>query len=131
MKKFILALLISLTFGPLAIGQSRSPAVEPVRGLSIDREPEYKNHPGFNFKNGQPVSTTDTSTGTGVYAVLFMLSLASVPFLMHVIFKGNVVPTATTENVTNEEGQNTVSLEEFREKKSDSEEAPEDIKKAG
>ena len=58
MKKLVLTAFITLLLTPIAFGQSRSPAVEPVRGLSIDRGPEYKNHPGFKFKNGQPISAS-------------------------------------------------------------------------
>lgn len=120
---------------PLVSGQSRSPAVEPQRGISIDRGPEYKNHPGFNFKNGKPISTSEElPQGNGVYAVLFMLALASMPFIMHVIFRGNVVPTnegvAGAESST-AEGQDVSSLQDFRDKKTSDTEDQDDIKKAG
>lgn len=140
MKKLVILFIFSLTILPTAFSQSRSPAVEPQRGISIDREPEYNGHPGFQFKQGQPVSLTDTQpTGTRVYAVLFMMALASMPFLMHVIFKGNVVPlNANEEQGTSEvttEDPSVASLKDFRETKStdevsSDESTDEDIKKA-
>lgn len=145
MKKFFVFLILSLFISPLTFGQSRAPAVEPQRGLSIDRGPEYKNHPGFQFKNGKPVSTSEQMPqGNGVYAVLFMMALASMPFIMHVIFRGNVVPqadeaqseqTSTTVHdsaTTTEPGVS--SLQEFRDKKTTDDDSAttedDDIKKA-
>jgi hypothetical protein len=129
MKKFILLMLFTFTIIPLGHSQSRSPAVEPQRQIINQNSTEYKDHPGFQFKNGQPVSTTSSQPeGTGVYAVLFMLALASMPFLMHVIFKGNVVPVAKQEeNATVEAASSTTettteapvtSLKDFRDNKS-------------
>lgn len=145
MKKLIFAILFTFTLIPTGHSQSRSPAVEPQRQIINQNSTDYKDHPGFQFKNGQPVSTTDAQPeGSGVYAVLFMLALASMPFLMHVIFRGNVVPVGKQEENANVEVAPTTtttgpeapvtSLQDFRDNKTSeqtTEEPEEEIKKAG
>lgn len=127
---------------PKGHSQSRAPAVEPQRQIINQNSSEYKQNQGFQFKNGQPISTTDSQpAGIGLYAVIFMLALASMPFLMHVIFRGDVLPgprqheegfSDLTKGHTPLESPIT-SLQDFRENKA-SEDGPnkeEKVKKAG
>ncbi|MGB0453087.1 MAG: hypothetical protein ACPGJV_05170 [Bacteriovoracaceae bacterium] len=110
LNAFTFILFINLVFA--TTGFSRSPAVEPVSGISIDQGPGFNGHNGFEFKNGIPAK--DGQSAPFGYSILFLIALVSTPFLFHTILKGNVVPATPSPSET---PNNTVSLDEFRKQK--------------
>jgi hypothetical protein len=86
---FLLALFFSLTIN------GRSPAVEPVSGISIDQyqEADPKKDPGYNWKHNSnqliklknqrtPANTNYNSTVSTTLAVIFFLTITAFPIAL-------------------------------------------------
>jgi len=148
MKTFSALIALTIIFSPAL--QARSPAVEPVTGISIDQYQEVspQEDPGFNWKKPTDITsntsliTTRTPAESGLISktenqtkswpvTLFLLGLICLPFaLWYSVMKGledreDLVNQSSTKNITG----NTVDLNEER-KKRNSEQDNDDISKA-
>lgn len=142
---YLSILFLSLsTFG-------RAPAVEPIRGISIDQyqETDPARDPGFNWKQEDYVQETSLIT-TRVPAetalinrtsnqkkswptYAFLVSLLALPFVLwYSVMKGlNSQDSAPGHGaIPTEEVSNTYDLGEERRKRQQSETDPDDISKA-
>ena len=98
--KIIALLILTLTTPLLA---ARSPAVEPVTGISIEEYNETKPSPsaGFDFsKTEESYTKAPADTGLSLTSALFLLLASALPF---VVWFGvmRALPDATPEQPAN------------------------------
>ncbi len=128
-SKLLIILLSSLVISFSVFG--RSPAVEPITGISIDqyKEVDPKNDPGFNWKqdstrqarlkDGKVVTPYDSGTSITMTAI-FLIAIVSFPIaLWFALMKSFPATPNQTENTANH--ANTIDLAAERSKREDQE----------